>query len=155
MDAKVVSRRNGRFVEQLQKRVEELAGGRMQAEQYGFLFPLNYVSVDDDGISLVMPEVKPLDTLRVSSSEFLKLNRELFCFLDACRKWNVVHGDLKLGNMGLTDGGSLVVFDCEEEVRGTKGYQAPELRSNTYSTPNFESDLYPAGVILEKHFQKN
>jgi hypothetical protein len=56
--------------------------------------------------------------------------------------------------MGLTGGGSLVVFDWEEEVRGTKGYQAPELRSNTDSTPNFESDLYPAGVVLEKLFPK-
>jgi serine/threonine protein kinase len=63
------------------------------------------------------------------------------------QEFEVVHGDLKLSNMGITADVLLLLFDWEDNVKGTPGYMAPELRED--GTPTLLSDLYSAGVVLK------
>jgi serine/threonine protein kinase len=73
----------------------------------------------------------------------------LLQFLRYCVESEIVHGDLKPRNVGVTQDGLLVVFDWEPHIRGTQGYCAPEMQRDKSLDPSFESDLYFAGFVFE------
>jgi hypothetical protein len=123
----------------------------------GFLLPICSVRLSDrEFVGLVMEEVKVMHKWSpwsgcnvLSASAVVHYSGQLLDFLRRCEKAGIVHGDLKPGNVGLTKDGFVVVFDWEPDVGGTEGYLAPELEKDRLMKPNFESDLFSAGLVLE------
>jgi hypothetical protein len=142
---KIVCTSEADYIKSLSEKVGEVCDARTS----GFLFPLKYIHLREDTIALVMEEVKPLsfwDILR--KDEMMNMYTQLMNIVKRLNVLEVIHGDLKLSNIGMTNDGLMVLFDWEEGVRGTRGYMAPELRED--GTPSHLSDLYSAGIVLTK-----
>jgi hypothetical protein len=143
---KVVSKRAAGYVQSLSKKFTSPC----EAKRLGLLMPLKYVPLREDSVGLVMEEVTPLSFWDdLTTEELLNMASQLLCILKSLNAFGIVHGDLKLSNMGMTEDGLLVLFDWEDRVRGTTGYMAPEL-NNGEAVPTHLSDLYSAGMVLKK-----
>eukprot|EP00475_Leptophrys_vorax_P026418 TRINITY_DN3726_c0_g1_i1.p1 TRINITY_DN3726_c0_g1~~TRINITY_DN3726_c0_g1_i1.p1 ORF type:complete len:743 (+),score=180.54 TRINITY_DN3726_c0_g1_i1:169-2229(+) len=146
---KIVSTETARYVSILQSKFDAFREENA-AEQRGFLFPLHCVVLDERRCGVVMKAVKPLSECgRLALGQVIKLAHQVLVFLYWCMKLEIVHGDLKLANMGLSETGSLLVYDWEEGINGTTGYRAPELSLSALG-PDFVSDLFSAGIVLQE-----
>jgi hypothetical protein len=149
---KIVSTEQGLFVKNLLQKVIRSSGSDDHAHlvELGFLFPFVFVDLTDKLVALVMEKVTPLSwNLKLSSNEHGKICSDLVSILQRCKDWNIVHGDLKPSNIGLTSKGCLVLFDWENHIQGTEGYMAPELLAGNLK-PCICTDLFSAGVTLKK-----
>ena len=99
----------------------------------------------------------------VHAGERLCQATELVQAVCAMHDADIVHGDLKPGNVRVDDGGHVCILDVESalvdwqhmpattraRVTHTEGYAAPEVEDGVDCTP--ASDVYSLGVMLRDH----
>ena len=102
-----------------------------------------------------------LGTHRVGIPLALRFAKELVEIVAVAHRNNLVHGDLKPGNVFITADGKVKLLDFglagiyhdmpeSEAMSGTFPYIAPE--QITGSAPTFQSDIYALGMILYEIF---
>jgi serine/threonine protein kinase len=112
----------------------------------------------------LMPFDKYISENGLNVSDILSLGIELCEALDACRRENIIHRDIKDSNVLVSKRGEFKLTDfgvsknMENEthastVVGTYGFMAPEIvKGEKY---DFRSDMYSLGILLYKLFNKN
>ncbi len=147
---------------------------RMKGDSHIVSFEDHYVEELDNGrrwiIYIRMELLKPLISYITDEDNFLKRDEiiqigiDICKGLEVCEKFNVVHRDIKLENIFISDTGkyklgdfgiSKVVEESELAVsqKGTKLYMAPEIfRGDKYDAT---VDIYSLGLVLYRLLNNN
>lgn len=147
---------------------------RMKGDSHIVSFEDHYVEELDNGrrwiIYIRMELLKPLISYITDEDNFLKRDEiiqigiDICKGLEVCEKFNVVHRDIKLENIFVSDTGkyklgdfgiSKVVEESELAVsqKGTKLYMAPEMfRGDKYDAT---VDIYSLGLVLYRLLNNN
>lgn len=142
-----------------------------QKLRHTHLLPINHFGIHDNTAYLVMPILQGdslsylLDTqIPLSWCERASLASQFIQALAHCHQQQVVHGDIKPGNIMVSPQGALTLFDYGisqslvesenrfalnfEQVQAWSGrYAAPEVQEG--QTPTLASDYYSAAKLLE------
>lgn len=147
---------------------------RMKGDSHIVSFEDHYVEELDNGrrwvIYIRMELLKPLVSYITDEDNFLKRNEiiqigiDICKGLEVCEKYNVIHRDIKLENIFVSDTGkyklgdfgiSKVVEESELAIsqKGTKLYMAPEMfRGDKYDAT---VDIYSLGLVLYRLLNNN
>ncbi len=147
---------------------------RMKGDSHIVSFEDHYVEELDNGrrwiIYIRMELLKPLISYITDEDNFLKRDEiiqigiDICKGLEVCEKFNVVHRDIKLENIFVSDTGkyklgdfgiSKVVEESELAIsqKGTKLYMAPEMfRGDKYDAT---VDIYSLGLVLYRLLNNN
>lgn len=120
-------------------------------------------------IFILMEYLNPLDkyiyTHNFTVSDVIDLGLDILTGLEACHNNNIIHRDVKIDNIFVTDNGTFKIGDFgvskvlndstrAESIKGTPEYLAPEVYLGKESyTRNV--DLYSLGVVLYKLLNHN
>lgn len=125
------------------------------------------VGTTEEGINYFLMEFadgRSLESIRLESPENITVKFLLDCAIQlasalnyAWEKYQMIHGDIKPGNMLICNGGNQLKLcdlglarsgsDVQEEPMITPLYAAPEIIRQD-STPDQRSDIYSCGVML-------
>ena len=165
-------RRNGYDDESITQTFREQSEKYMQ--EYAFMRSLrgntNIVDCDDiravaheDGFGfdlyIKMELLTPLDALKddaFTEEKVIALGRDICCALELCEKNQIIHRDVKPGNIFVSSNGNYKLGDfgvsrvmehsTNGSVTGTPRYMAPEVYANRKY--GHRADIYSLGMVL-------
>ncbi len=127
---------------------------------------------DEDGLGwtillrmeLLMPFSEYIKTKEIDNKEATRLGIDICKALEVCKKYSIVHRDIKTenvfisetGDFKLGDFGTARTFDKTVDIAtmaGTYPYMAPEVMKQ--EPHGHQSDIYSLGIMLYKLLNKN
>lgn len=146
---------------------------KMRGDSHIVSYEDHYVEQSDNGsqwtIYIRMELLKPVvdcitDEGTLEEEEVIRMGIDICKGLETCQKFNVIHRDVKLENIYVSDTGhyklgdfgiSKIMEESEKAVsqKGTRHYMAPEIfRGEKY---NATVDIYSLGLVLFRLMNNN
>lgn len=115
-------------------------------------------------MELLMPFSEYIKTNKIGNKEATRLGIDICKALEVCKKYSIVHRDIKTenvfvsetGDFKLGDFGTALIFDKTVNMAtmaGTYPYMAPEVMKQ--EPHGHQSDIYSLGIMLYKLLNKN